>query len=118
MLTTLNWRGWEIKPSEVLIGIHSLLFYFPRQVLGTVALFLEMRIWNWVSWYKMPSLIFWSENFVCFFFSCGQFQLSEEPNGRFLSFLAVDQRLLLLAMLEVPNQNLSVGKDIQVKDSL
>lgn len=46
VLTTLSWEGWETKPSEILIGIHSLLCCFPKQVLGTVALFLEMRIWN------------------------------------------------------------------------
>lgn len=46
VLTTLSWGGWEMKPSEILVGIQSLLCYFPKQVLGAVALFLEIRIWN------------------------------------------------------------------------
>ena len=46
MLTALNRWGWEIQPSALLIGVHIVsCFIFPQQVLGTVALFLEMRIW-------------------------------------------------------------------------
>lgn len=46
MLTALNRWGWEVQPSAILIGVHLVsCFIFPKQVLGTVALFLEMRIW-------------------------------------------------------------------------
>lgn len=64
-LTALNWWDWEIKPSEILIGAHIVsCFIFPKQVLGTMALFLEMRTWIGFPGTKMPSLISWSENFV------------------------------------------------------
>lgn len=97
VLTTLSWRDWEMNASEILIGIHSPLCYFPRKILGAVALFLEMRIWNCVSWYKILSLIFCSDNFMFLFVASSS---SEDPNERLTSsLLAIGHGLHLLALV-------------------
>lgn len=87
MFTALNWWGWEIKLSrDFNWRPHSLLFYFPKQILGTVALFLEMRIeLGFLVQNAFFDLLEWKLA-VSF---CSQLQLLEEPNGRFTSSLLV-----------------------------
>lgn len=34
VLAVLSWGGWAVKPSEILIGIHSLLCYFSQASFG------------------------------------------------------------------------------------
>lgn len=120
MLTALNWRGWEIKPSKILIGVHIVsCFIFPSKYW---ALWLYSWKWEFEFSFLVQNAFFdlleWE---LCVSF-CGQFQLSEEPSGRFTSsFSAVGHRLPLLAVLvwesEVPKQEFSFGKGIQIKDS-
>lgn len=113
MFTALNWWGWEIKLSrDFNWSPHSLLFYFPKQILGTVALFLEMRIeLGFLVQNAFFDLLEWKLA-VSF---CSQLQLLEEPNGRFTSFLLVlSHRVPLLAVVveesDVLNRDLSIGK--------
>lgn len=65
LLTAFNGRGWEIKPLAILIGSSpSLLFYFPKASIGHGGFIPGNEDLNWVSWYRMPSLISWRENVV------------------------------------------------------
>lgn len=98
MLTALNWWGWEIKPSEILIGVHIVsCFIFPSK-------YWALRLYSWKWEFEFGFLVqnaFFDllEWELCVSF-CGQFQLSEGPSGRFTSsFSAVGHRLLLLAGL-------------------
>lgn len=98
MFAALNWRGSEMKPSEILIGVHIVsCFIFPSK-------YWALRLYSWKWGFELGFLVqnaFFDllEWKLCVSF-CGQLQLLKEPNGILTSsFLLLGRRLLLLAML-------------------
>lgn len=98
LLTAFNWRGWEMKPLAILTGVHIVsCFILPKQVLGTVALFLEMRIWTG---FPGTECLLWSPGVKtpCFFLRPVP-ALGRTEWKVYLFLLAVGHGLISLAML-------------------
>lgn len=85
MLTALNWRGWEVKPSEILVGVHMVsCFTFPSKYW---ALWLYSWKWEFEFRFLVQNALFDLREWELCVSFCGQLQLSEEPSGRFLPLL-------------------------------